>query len=205
MKAAAIELRHPFREADVRALPLGAAVSLSGAIYTGRDRLHRYLHDGGAAPIDLRDGAIFHCGPVVAPSSRADGGAGWRVVAAGPTTSSREDPYMPAIIARHGVRVILGKGGMGAATQAACREHGCVYVQVVGGAAAWLARRVRRVGRVWFLEEFGATEAMWEFEVAGLEGIVAIDARGESLFTAVRQDSERVLRRLLRGGPPERG
>ncbi len=196
-ETAAISLTHPFREAAVRALPLGAAVSLTGPVYTGRDRLHRLLHDGGAVPAVLRDGALFHCGPLMVPDRGSD--AGWRVVAAGPTTSSREDPYMPAIIARHGPRLILGKGGMGAATRAACREHGCAYVQIVGGAAVWVARHVRRVGRVWFLEEFGATEAMWELEVAGLTGIVAIDAQGESLFSAVEEKSRRNLARLLRG------
>jgi fumarate hydratase class I len=191
-----IALEAPFRATDIRALPLGAAVRISGTIYTGRDRLHRHLYDGGASPVDLRGAALFHCGPVVVPV-----GDSWRVVAAGPTTSIREEPYMAAIIARHGLRMILGKGGMGAATQAACREHGCVYVQTVGGAAASIARCVRQVGRVWFEREFGATEAMWEFIVNGLLGIVAIDARGESLFTGVERQSEARLRALLAKTP----
>ncbi len=187
-------LWHPFRESDVRELPLGGLVALNGIVYTGRDRLHRFLHDGGETPVSLRDGAIFHCGPVVLPD---DGGSEWRVVAAGPTTSAREDPYMPAIIARHGLRIVIGKGGMGPAVQTACRDCGCVYIQVVGGAAAWLARCVQRVRQVWFLEEFGATEAMWAFEVRNLTGIVAIDARGRSLYDGVRQHSQYALRRLL--------
>ena len=191
-----IELAAPFREATVRALPLGAAVSISGTIYTGRDRLHRWLHDGGETPVDLRDGAIFHCGPVVVPDA-----GGWRVVAAGPTTSMREEPYMPGILARHGVRIILGKGGMGPATQAACRAHGCVYVQTVGGAAASIARCVRRVGRVWFEREFGATEAMWEFTVDGLPGTVAIDATGTSLFDGIARQSGERLQALLAHRP----
>jgi fumarate hydratase class I len=192
----AIRLAAPFREDTVRALPLGAAVSISGTIYTGRDRLHRWLHDGGEAPVDLRDGAIFHCGPVVVPDV-----GGWRVVAAGPTTSMREEPYMPGILARHGIRVILGKGGMGPATQAACRRHGCIYVQTVGGAAASIARCVRRVGRVWFEREFGATEAMWEFTVDGLPGTVAIDATGASLFDDVARQSAERLETLLARRP----
>jgi fumarate hydratase class I len=179
----------------VRALPLGASVRLSGTIYTGRDRLHRFLFDGGAPPVSLSGGALFHCGPVVLPEA----GGGWRVVAAGPTTSIREEPYMAAIITRHGLRAIIGKGGMGHNTQAACREHGCVYIQTVGGAAAWIAQCVRRVGRVWFEREFGATEAMWELDIEGLIGRVAIDARGESLFTRVEQESGARLRRLIAG------
>ncbi len=183
----------------VRALPLGASVRLSGTIYTGRDRLHRYLFDGGEPPVNLSGGVLFHCGPVVVPEA----GGGWRVVAAGPTTSIREEPYMAAIITRHGLRAIIGKGGMGHNTQAACREHGCVYIQTVGGAAAWIAQCVRRVGRVWFEREFGATEAMWELDIEGLIGRVAIDARGESLFTRVEQESGTRLRALLTGKTEE--
>ena len=196
--SAAFELRSPFREADVRQLPLGATVSISGTIYTGRDRLHKYLAEGGETPADLHDGAIFHCGPVVVGDSSQP--AGWRIIAAGPTTSSREDPYMPKIIAENGVRVILGKGGMGPEIQTACREHGCVYIQVVGGAAAWLAKCVKRVEDVWFYDEFGATEAMWKLTVEGLTGIVAIDANGESIFSGVEQLSKSRLNALL-GSP----
>lgn len=192
---AAISLKYPFREADVRQLPLGATVSISGTIYTGRDRLHRYLADGGETPADLHDGAVFHCGPVVVSDKSQP--AGWRIVAAGPTTSSRENTYMPKVIAKHGVRVILGKGGMGPETQTACREYGCVYIQVVGGAATWLAKCVKRVEDVWFEDEFGTTEAMWKLEVEGLSGIVAIDANGESIFSGVEQISRTRLNTLL--------
>jgi fumarate hydratase class I len=147
--------------------------------------VHAFLHGGGDAPVALRDAAIYHCGPVVVP---VDGG-GWRVIATGPTTSSREEPYMAAIIARHGVRVIIGKGGMGDRTREACRAQGCVYLQAVGGAAASLARRVTAVRRVFFLEEFGATEAMWEWTVEAFEAVVGIDTRGRSLFDEIRQAS----------------
>ncbi len=196
--SAPFELRSPFRESDVRQLPLGATVSISGTIYTGRDRLHKYLAEGGETPADLHDGAIFHCGPVVVKDSSQP--AGWRIIAAGPTTSSRENPYMPKIIAGNGVRVILGKGGMGPEIQTACREHGCVYIQVVGGAAAWLAKCVKRVEDVWFYDEFGATEAMWKLTVEGLTGIVTIDANGESIFSGVEQLSKARLNTLL-GSP----
>ena len=187
-------LKSPFDEHQVRALHAGEAVRLDGVVYTGRDRLHAFLHGGGEPPVPLRDAALFHCGPVVVPE-----GAGWRVVAAGPTTSSREDPYMPDIIARCGVRVILGKGGMGANTREACRVHGCVYLQVVGGAAASLARRITAVRRVFFLEDFGATEAMWELAVVGLDAVVGMDASGASLFDRVCRDSEARARALLAG------
>jgi len=186
------ELRYPFCEEAVRALRAGDIVRVSGLVFTGRDRLHKHLAEGGACPVPLRDGALYHCGPVVVPQE-----GGWRVVAAGPTTSMREEPYMADIVARHGVRVIIGKGGMGAATQAACERHGCVYLQAVGGAAALLAQRVRRVTGVHFLDAFGAAEALWEFEVDALEAVVGMDTLGRNLFDEVQAASGEQLRRLL--------
>jgi fumarate hydratase class I len=186
------DLRFPFSETAVRALRAGDAVRVSGRVCTGRDRLHKHLAEGGACPADLRDGAIFHCGPVVVQSPEG----AWRVVAAGPTTSAREDPYMAGIIERFGVRVIIGKGGMGAATREACARFGCVYLQAAGGAAALIARRVARVAGVRFLDEFGATEALWELEVDALEAVVGIDAHGRSLYVEVLAASADALRRL---------
>lgn len=194
--SAVVKLRYPFTEADVRKLPLGTEVSISGTVYTGRDRLHKYLYEGGDAPVDFRNAALFHCGPIVVKDEQGQ----WKVVAAGPTTSSRENPYMPEIIAERGIRVILGKGGMNGETQTACKENGCIYIQVVGGAAALLAKCVKRVDGVWFHDEFGATEALWKLEVENLSGIVAINANGESLFSGVEQSSRRRLKALV-GSP----
>ncbi len=190
------ELIHPFAESAVRALRAGDRVRLSGLLYTGRDRLHKHLAGGGACPVVLRDGGLYHCGPVALP----DGDGGWRILAAGPTTSMREEPYMAQIIACHGVRVVIGKGGMGDATCQACREHGCIYVQAVGGAAALLAERVRTVNGVWFDCEFGPTEALWALVVEGFEGIVGIDARGVSLYDRVRRRSRERRDALIEGG-----
>ena len=186
------QLCYPFSEASVRGLRAGEMVRVNGRVFTGRDRLHKHLAEGGECPVSLRDGALYHCGPVVV----ADG-SGWRVVAAGPTTSVREEPYMARVIERYGVRLIIGKGGMGASTQAACVRFGCVYLQAVGGAAALLAQRIRRVEGVNFLEAFGATEALWQFEVDGFEAVVGMDAHGRNLFDEVRESSAAVLRQLL--------
>ena len=131
------ELRYPFDERQVRALKAGDAVEISGMVHTGRDKFHKFFADGGKIPVDFRDGALYHCGPVCVKA-----GDGWRVVSAGPTTSVRENPYEPAFIASSGVRVIIGKGGMDAATLAAMKRHGCVYVQAVGGAGALYAASV---------------------------------------------------------------
>ncbi len=185
-------LTTPLTEEAIRSLHAGDTVLLSGILHTGRDRFHKHLGEGGSCPFSLRNSAIFHCGPVVRKELE-----GWRIVSAGPTTSCREEPYMADIIARHGVRAILGKGGMGARTIEACRRYGCVYLQVVGGAAALLAERIRAVRDVSFLDEFGATEASWTIEVEVLPALVGIDAHGKSLFADVEKSSRAELDSLL--------
>ena len=194
---AAVRLRTPLAEADVRALRAGDEVLLSGRVHTGRDRFHKAVFESGECPVDLAGGALFHCGPVVVPDAAAPGG--WRVVAAGPTTSCREEPYMAAIVERHGLRAIVGKGGMGEATRGACRRCGCVYLQAVGGAAALLARCVKRVAAVHFLDEFGATEACWSLDVEDLPLLVGMDASGRSLYAEVEEASRRALEAIFSG------
>ena len=187
------QLTYPFDEAAVRALRAGEGVSLNGLVHTGRDKFHKHFAEGGAMPVDFRDGALYHCGPVVVGSDGA-----WKVVAAGPTTSVRENPYEPDFIARSGVRIVIGKGGMDAATLAAMKRCGCVYVQAVGGAGALYAAAVKRVAGVDFLREFGAAEACWHFDVRDFRGVVAMDAHGNSLFDDVRASSAARLDALLR-------
>ena len=187
-------LCYPFREDEVRSLKAGDAVLVSGKVLTGRDRFHKHFADGGALPVDFRDGALFHCGPVVVRS-----GDSWRVVAAGPTTSVRENPYEPKFIRESGVRLIIGKGGMDGNTLAACGKCGCAYLQAVGGAAALTAACVKRVTGVHFLDEWGAAEACWEFEMADFPCVVAMDAHGKSMFAAVAKASKAALEREISG------
>ena len=195
MSAAKVKtLSCPFREKDVRSLRAGDVVSLSGRIYTGRDKLHKWFADGHPLPVDFRDCALYHCGPVVV----REGDGSWRVVAAGPTTSVRENPYEPDFIARTGVRIVIGKGGMDARTLEAMRRHGCVYVQAVGGAAAVSAAAVKRVAGVSLIAEFGAAEAVWHFDVEDFRGVVAMDAHGRSLFDSVRKLSDKRTAALMR-------
>jgi len=179
----------PCQDTDIRSLRVGDRVVLRGTLYTARDRVHKFLAEGGEPPVSLRNGGIFHCGPVVMD----DGKGKWRITSAGPTTSIREEPYMADIIAEHGIRVIAGKGGMGEATREACRIYGCVYVQLVGGAAALIAQGIRAVRAVHLLERFGPTEAMWELDVEGIEGIVGMDAYGRSLYEEVRKASQLMI------------
>ena len=100
---------------------------------------------------------------------------------------------MATVIRTCGVRVIIGKGGMGAKTAEACRRYGCVYLQAAGGAAVLLAQCFRQVEGVHFLDVFGATEALWVLEADGLEAVVGIDAEGLSLFDDIREQSKAQL------------
>src|SRR5258705_153371 len=119
----------PLTERDVRSLKVGDVVMISGRMFTGRDAVHSHLMKN-APPVDLNGSVLYHCAPVVVKD-----GDNWRVTAAGPTTSIREEPYQGEIIKRYGVRVVIGKGGMGAKTLAALKEHGAVYLNAIGGAA----------------------------------------------------------------------
>jgi fumarate hydratase class I len=148
-------------------------------------------------PVDLRGAALYHCGPVV----RKDGDK-WSVTAAGPTTSIREEPYQGEIIRRYGIRVVIGKGGMGAKTLAALREHGAVYLNAVGGAAQFYAKTVDGVDGVSLLE-FGTPEAMWHLRVTGFPAIVTMDSHGDSLHKDVETQSGEKLEALATPRPRE--
>jgi fumarate hydratase class I len=188
--AEVVRLRTPLSESDVRNLKVGDVVLLDGVVFTGRDAVHKYLHDGGELDV-IRDGVIYHCGPVVLKE-----GGGYRVVAAGPTTSIREEPYQADIIKRFGVKAVIGKGGMGAKTQKACQEHGCVYLHAIGGAAQIYAQCVERVLSV-RLEQFGSPEAVWELEVRNFPAVVAIDSHGNNLQQVVTDRSRELLASAL--------
>jgi fumarate hydratase, class I len=181
-----VPLRTPLNDAAVRKLKVGDVVLLDGIVFTGRDAVHKYLHDGGELD-SIRGGVIYHCGPVVLKE-----GSEYRVVAAGPTTSIREEPYQAEIIRRFGVKAIIGKGGMGAKTQAACQENGCVYLHAIGGAAQIYAQCVQRVLSV-RLEQFGSPEAVWELEVRNFPAVVTIDSHGNNLQQVVTEKSRKAL------------
>jgi len=190
-----IQLSAPFTESKIRALKVGDEVTISGIVFTGRDAVHKYLHEGGQLPpgVNLRDGILYHCGPVVLKDERGD----WKVTAAGPTTSIREEPYQGEIIKKFGIRGVIGKGGMGDKTLAACKESGCVYLHAVGGAAQVLAECIKKVRNVYLLDKFGSPEAIWEFEVADFPAVVTMDAHGNSLHKEVLAASQAELAQRL--------
>jgi fumarate hydratase class I len=189
------KLTTPISEETIRALKVGDQVLITGRLFTGRDAVHKYLHEGGALPpeVDLKDGVLYHCGPVVIKDDQDQ----WKCVAAGPTTSIREEPYQWQVIRDFGLRGVIGKGGMGDRTLAACQEHGCTYLHAIGGAAQVLAECIKKVNGVYMMEEFGAPEAIWEFQVEDFPAVVTIDSHGGSLHKQILADSQAALAKHL--------
>jgi len=184
-----VALNAPLDEAIVRSLEVGDVVMVSGPAYTGRDAVHHHLASH-APPVDLRGAVIYHCGPVVAQD-----GNGWRVTAAGPTTSIREEPYQADIIRKYGVRAVIGKGGMGGRTLEALKDAGAVYLNAIGGAAQYYAGCIERVDGVSLLE-FGTPEAMWHLQLKAFPAIVTMDAHGNSLHKDLEDESAEQLAQL---------
>ncbi len=192
------KLSLPCDEAQIRSLRVGDEALLSGRLITGRDTAHHWLASAfreEVAPF-LAGGVIYHCGPVV----RRNPDGSYTFVAAGPTTSAREEPYQAEVIGRYGLRGVIGKGGMFDKTRQALVEHGAVYLHAVGGTAQSLARAVVRVERVFKLAEFGVPEAMWVIEVKDFPTVVTMDASGGSLHESVAAGSQAALDRLLGKG-----
>jgi fumarate hydratase class I len=183
------KIKAPVGEEDVRALKVGDVVLISGEMYTGRDAVHSHLmkHD---PPASLQGSVLYHCGPVV---MKANGN--YKITAAGPTTSIREEPYQGDIIKRYGVRAVIGKGGMGKRTLDAMKEAGAVYLNAIGGAAQYYARCIDEVLGV-ELMEFGIPEAMWHLRVHDFPAIVTMDAHGNSLHADVEKASAIMLEKL---------
>jgi fumarate hydratase class I len=202
----------PISEDAIRSLHVGDPVSLYGVMITGRDAVHKWLVDTfinktrqpqgddlevyeALRPL-LNEGVIYHCGPVVAGLDTK----AYRFVAAGPTTSSREEPYQGDVMRHFNLRGVIGKGGMGPKTLQACQEVPGVYFHAIGGAASWIAQSVKRVLGVYKLE-FGVPEAMWVIEVEDFPAVVTMDAHGQSLHAVVEQQSKLQLERLFHTQP----
>jgi fumarate hydratase class I len=184
-----VVLNPPLTEAQMRALKVGDVVLISGEMYTGRDNVHAYLMKN-PPPVDLHGTVLYHCGPVMLKENGE-----WKVKAAGPTTSIREEPYQADVIKNYGVRAVIGKGGMGPKTLAALKEAGAVYLNGIGGAAQYYARTVEKVLGV-YLTEFGIPESMWHLRVNNFAAIVTMDAHGNSLHADVETATGAALEEL---------
>ena len=170
-------LTTPFTEKDIRSLRAGDRVELSGTVYTGRDAAHKrlctLLDKGESLPVDLAGQAIYFVGPCPAPPGRPIGSAG-------PTTSGRMDFYSPQIIAKCGLRAMIGKGDRSQAVKDAMKEYGCVYFAATGGAGALIANSITAAEVVAF-DDLGP-EAIYKLTFDKLPLVVAIDSEGDSLY-----------------------
>jgi len=185
-----VALKTPISEEQIRSLKVGDVVLLTGRIFTGRDAVHHYLYTGGKLD-PIRNSVIYHCGPVMQQDGKT-----YRALAAGPTTSIREEPYQHQIIQDFGIKAIIGKGGMGDQTLAACRKYGAVYLHAIGGAAQIYAECIKKVNGV-YLEQFGGPESVWDLDVEKFPAVVTMDSHGHSLHTEIRGKSDQVLDSLF--------
>jgi len=198
----------PLSDDAIRELKVGDPVALSGVMVTGRDAVHKWMVETfirqtrppqgddlsvyeAIKPL-LAGSAIYHCGPVVAGLETK----AYRFVAAGPTTSTREEPYQGDVMRHFKIKGVIGKGGMGPKTLAACQEVPGVYLHAIGGAASLIAQTVTRVLEVYKLD-FGVPEALWVIEVKDFPAVVTMDAHGRSLHAEVEAKSRAVLEKLL--------
>jgi fumarate hydratase subunit beta len=202
------KLSIPLDAEVIRSLHMGDPVLLTGVMLTGRDTVHKWMVDTfinrtrepqgddlqvyeAIKPL-LDGGVIYHCGPVVAGLDTGD----YRFVAAGPTTSTREEPYQGDVMRHFNIQGVIGKGGMGPKTLAACQEVPGVYFHAVGGAATLIAETVKEVSGVYKLD-FGVPEAIWVISVVDFPAVVTMDAHGSSLHAEIESKSKAILSELI--------
>jgi len=202
------QITTPISDETIRELKVGDAVALSGMMGTGRDAVHKWMIDTfikkTRAPQgdDLQEyeemkkilngSVIYHCGPVVSGLDTKD----YRFVAAGPTTSIREEPYQADVLKHFNIKGVIGKGGMGAKTLKGCEETPAVYFHAIGGAASYIAQTVTKVHGVFKLD-FGVPEAIWVIAVKEFPVVVTMDSHGGSQHAVVEASSRKVLEDLL--------
>jgi fumarate hydratase class I len=201
-------LNIPLTDETIRSLQVGDPVLLYGIMVTGRDAAHKWMVDtfinqsrqpqeddlevyAAIKPL-LAGSVIYHCGPVVAGLDTKQ----YRFVAAGPTTSIREEPYQGMVMQHFNIKGVIGKGGMGPKTLKACQEVPGVYLHAIGGAASLIAQTVVKVLAVYKLD-FGVPEAMWVTEVKDFPAVVTMDSHGGSLHASIEAHSREVLQELL--------
>lgn len=202
------EIKIPISDETIRALQVGDPLMLTGILLTGRDTVHKWMIDTfirktrppqgddlqvyeAIQPL-LKGSLIYHCGPVVSGLDTKQ----YRFVAAGPTTSIREEPYQAEVMQHFGLKGVIGKGGMGPKTLQGCQITPAVYLHAIGGAASYIAQSVTRVLGVYKLD-FGVPEAIWVIEVKDFPVVVTMDAHGQSLHSVIEERSSRVLQDLL--------
>lgn len=191
-------LRTPISEEEISRLSVGDTLYVSGIIVSARDAAHRrmleLLERGEKLPVDLRGGVIYHAGPV----AKREGG-GWRILSMGPTTSARMEAFEAEVIGRLGVRLVVGKGGMGRRTAEAMRRFKAAYAIFTGGAGVLAARAIKGVVDVHWLD-LGMAEAMWVLEVEDFGPLtVVIDPQGRNFYDEMRAAARSRVPEILKG------
>ncbi len=181
-------LKSPFSEEDIRMLRAGDIVSFDGVLFGIRDLTQIYMFDEGhEPPVSLAGAPCIH----TAPSLRKTGDK-WEKICVGTTTSTRMDRFTPDLIAKYGVRAIIGKGGLYQGSLEAMQKYGAVYLAIVGGAAALETQQIDEVEAVYW--EHLHPEALYQFRVSNFGPLtVAMDSHGRNLYEEARQEA---LRRL---------
>jgi len=175
----------PGSKDEIKKLHIGDVIYVTGKIFTARDEAHHMMleKDKSSLPFDPSEMALFHCGPLMKKENNK-----WKVVSAGPTTSSRMEIFEDKFIEKFGINIIIGKGGMGKRTEKALQKYICVYTSYTGGAGALAADKVEEVPGVYWLEELGMPEAAWIFKVKEFGPlVVAIDSHGESIYRNLKK------------------
>ena len=202
------ELTIPISAEAIQELHCGDTVALTGILATGRDAVHKWMIDTfirktrqpegddlevyqAIQPL-FKESLIYHCGPVVSGLDTGD----YKFVAAGPTTSIREEPYQSEVMHHFDMRGVIGKGGMGKQTLQACQDVPAAYFHAIGGAATLIAESVEEVIGVYKLD-FGVPEAIWVLKVKGFPVVVTMDSHGKSIHADVENESNEKLKELL--------
>ena len=172
-------LTTPIRDEDLEDLRVGDVVYLTGHLVTCRDVAHRRLiEQKRELPVDLKGGAIFHAGPIV---RKLDDGK-FEMVSVGPTTSRRMEKFEKEFIEQTGVKLIVGKGGMGPLTEEGCRKYKAVHAIFPGGCAVVAATQVEEIERAEW-QDLGMPETLWVNRVREFGPlIISIDTQGNNLI-----------------------
>ncbi len=194
-------LETPLTDDIIKKLNIGDIVYISGIMITARDEAHEtaleLLEKGERLPIDIKGLVLYHCGPVAVKKDNK-----WNIVAAGPTTSMRMESVEDKFIEKTGIKMVVGKGGMGKKTAEAMKKYTAVYAVFTGGAGALAAERIKEVKDVYWLDKLGIPEAMWVFRVEEFGPlIITIDSHGNNYYeirlNEVAKNGEKVKDELM--------
>jgi len=173
----------PVTDEQVKKLKIGDILYVSGNVFTARDEAHHMMLEKDKVPFDPSSMALYHCGPLTEQTKN-----GWKVVSAGPTTSSRMELFEDRFLEKFNVKIIIGKGGMGKNTQKALQKYISIYTSYTGGAGALAADKVEKVIDVYWLDKLGMPEAVWLFKVKEFGPlVVAMDSHGNSIYDKIKK------------------